>query len=76
MLTTNDILLLYIYAHTTAPPKWIVEPEDTAVLDTQLTIINCQAEGYPEPRVTWTRVSGSVFKLFCHSYTQLFLISL
>jgi len=40
------------------PPKWIVEPEDTAVLDNQLTIINCQAEGYPEPRITLTRVSG------------------
>lgn len=56
-----------MYAHNTVPPKWIVEPEDTAVLDTQLTIINCQADGYPEPRVTWTRVSGSVFKLFFHS---------
>lgn len=28
------------------------------MLDNQPTIINCQAEGYPEPRITWTRVSG------------------
>lgn len=50
---------LFLYFHS-VPPKWIVEPEDTAVLDHQPTIMNCQAEGFPEPKVTWTRVSGIV----------------
>lgn len=53
---------LLTFLFSIVPPKWIVEPEDTAVLNNQLTIINCQAEGYPEPRLTWTRVSGLIFK--------------
>lgn len=56
------------------PPKWIVEPEDTTVLDNQPTIINCQAEGYPEPRITWTRVSGVLLSnavIFFLEYTNI-----
>jgi len=53
------------------PPKWIIEPEDTAVLDNQLTIINCQAEGYPEPRITWTRVSGLLLSCIFWSILKL-----
>lgn len=53
------------------PPKWIIEPEDTAVLDNQSTIINCQAEGYPEPRITWTRVSGLLLSYIFWSILKL-----
>lgn len=57
-MPTKLYFIITLIAFIIVPPKWIIEPEDTAVLDNQLTIINCQAAGYPEPRVSWTRVSG------------------
>ncbi|XP_050520954.1 cell adhesion molecule Dscam2-like isoform X2 [Daktulosphaira vitifoliae] len=42
-----------------APPRWIVEPEDTSVLVNQPTVINCQAEGYPQPKIIWTKASNN-----------------
>lgn len=41
-------------------PVWAVEPADTAVLFGQLTVLNCQATGFPAPSVTWMRASGII----------------
>ncbi|XP_076307944.1 cell adhesion molecule Dscam1-like isoform X1 [Tachypleus tridentatus] len=40
------------------PPRWRVEPSDTFVIKGETALIDCQADGFPHPRVTWTRSEG------------------
>ncbi|XP_076367083.1 cell adhesion molecule Dscam1-like isoform X2 [Tachypleus tridentatus] len=42
------------------PPKWDVEPRDTAVVAGQNVRIDCLASGFPSPVVTWERKSGNI----------------
>ena len=39
-------------------PRWISEPRDTALMLGNAVTINCDAEGYPEPSVTWLKGQG------------------
>lgn len=41
------------------PPKWIMEPKDTNVQANQDILLNCQADGYPVPTVTWKKAIGN-----------------
>lgn len=41
------------------PPKWVVEPKDISVQANQDLMLNCQAEGYPVPTITWKKAVGS-----------------
>ncbi|UYV70832.1 hypothetical protein LAZ67_8000774 [Cordylochernes scorpioides] len=40
------------------PPRWRVEPRDTSVIAGQNVRIDCLADGFPTPVVTWERGSG------------------
>ncbi|XP_076359024.1 cell adhesion molecule DSCAM-like [Tachypleus tridentatus] len=40
-------------------PSWVKRPKDKKAVVGSQVIFSCQAEGYPEPRVSWTKVSGS-----------------
>lgn len=59
------MLILSIKFHITlleiVPPKWIHEPKDTALMLGNTMSINCHAEGYPEPTVTWFKGEGTLF---------------
>lgn len=37
------------------PPRWIREPQDTALMLGNAIVIHCEAEGYPEPEITWLK---------------------
>uniref|UniRef100_T1JCZ7 Down syndrome cell adhesion molecule-like protein Dscam2 n=1 Tax=Strigamia maritima TaxID=126957 RepID=T1JCZ7_STRMM len=37
------------------PPRWLTEPRDTEVLAGGRVLIDCQADGFPVPRVTWMK---------------------
>lgn len=37
------------------PPRWIREPQDTALMLGQAVVINCEAEGYPKPEITFLK---------------------
>lgn len=37
------------------PPRWIREPQDTALMLGNSVVIPCEAEGYPEPEITWLK---------------------
>ncbi|XP_077559684.1 cell adhesion molecule Dscam1-like isoform X2 [Haemaphysalis longicornis] len=41
-----------------APPRWRLEPADTTVTTGERVILDCQADGTPEPRVRWKKSAG------------------
>lgn len=41
------------------PPKWVVEPKDTSAHANQDIMLNCGAEGYPVPTITWKKAVGN-----------------
>ncbi|CAG2054815.1 unnamed protein product, partial [Timema podura] len=51
-------------AHTaqlvvSVPPRWLVEPQDVQAAEgVALFSMNCQAEGFPLPSITWRRAQG------------------
>uniref|UniRef100_A0A1B0GIB4 Down syndrome cell adhesion molecule-like protein Dscam2 n=2 Tax=Lutzomyia longipalpis TaxID=7200 RepID=A0A1B0GIB4_LUTLO len=40
------------------PPRWIVEPQDQSVILGNLVIIDCKADGFPKPTVSWKQAIG------------------
>ncbi|XP_055315179.1 cell adhesion molecule Dscam2 isoform X2 [Sitodiplosis mosellana] len=46
------------------PPRWIREPQDTVLMLGNAVAINCDAEGYPEPEITWLKGEGKSSKEF------------
>ncbi|XP_039300618.1 LOW QUALITY PROTEIN: Down syndrome cell adhesion molecule-like protein Dscam2, partial [Nilaparvata lugens] len=41
------------------PPRWSIEPVDASVERNRHVVINCQAQGVPEPTITWKKATGS-----------------
>nr|XP_015914381.2 Down syndrome cell adhesion molecule-like protein 1 [Parasteatoda tepidariorum] len=42
-----------------APPKWLKEPQSVEMELGSAVTLDCAASGYPEPRITWSRIKGS-----------------
>lgn len=42
----------------TVPPRWRLEPNDVAVAAGQDVTLQCQADGYPKPTITWKKAVG------------------
>ena len=47
----------------TVPPRWIVEPENTAVIAGEDVVLQCYATGTPLPLVTWRIYQGKLYYL-------------
>ncbi|VVC97977.1 unnamed protein product [Leptidea sinapis] len=43
------------------PPRWRLEPGDMAVAAGQDVILQCQADGYPKPTITWKKAVGKTY---------------
>ncbi|XP_022252996.1 Down syndrome cell adhesion molecule-like protein Dscam2 isoform X3 [Limulus polyphemus] len=58
------------------PPRWLIEPIDKDVIRGERVAIDCIAEGYPQPRISWKRPLGSQLNDFREVYpnyrTQVF----
>lgn len=40
------------------PPQWVIEPRDSNVTQGKTAILDCQADGFPLPNITWKRRMG------------------
>ncbi|RWS11782.1 Down syndrome cell adhesion molecule-like protein Dscam2, partial [Dinothrombium tinctorium] len=40
------------------PPKWRLEPIDASVIKGRTAIVDCQADGFPPPRIRWSKAEG------------------
>ncbi|XP_039965640.1 Down syndrome cell adhesion molecule-like protein Dscam2 isoform X1 [Bactrocera tryoni] len=45
-------------------PRWALEPMDTAIMLGNTISINCEAEGYPIPTITWFKGQGKLSQDF------------
>ncbi|XP_066995296.2 cell adhesion molecule Dscam2 [Anabrus simplex] len=41
------------------PPRWVTEPKDLNVTRDEVVMFHCQAEGFPNPTLTWRKVVGN-----------------
>jgi Down syndrome cell adhesion molecule len=46
------------------PPSWLFEPQDTNVMLGNPIAINCEANGYPRPVITWFKAKNKASKEF------------
>ncbi|CAN7998424.1 unnamed protein product [Ixodes hexagonus] len=46
------------------PPQWIIEPSETSVVKGRSAIIDCEADGFPKPRIRWTKAEGEAARDF------------
>ncbi|XP_065347787.1 cell adhesion molecule Dscam2-like isoform X4 [Cloeon dipterum] len=44
--------------HVNVPPRWVVEPSDQNVVLGKSVALQCQADGFPKPTVTWKQAIG------------------
>nr|XP_015838912.1 PREDICTED: Down syndrome cell adhesion molecule isoform X40 [Tribolium castaneum] len=44
--------------HVNVPPRWILEPTDKAFAQGSDAAVECKADGFPRPVVTWKRATG------------------
>lgn len=52
IIRATSNVLLHIF-HFEVPPRWTQEPQDTALMLGNAIVVNCQADGYPEPDISW-----------------------
>ncbi|XP_064216083.1 Down syndrome cell adhesion molecule isoform X20 [Tribolium castaneum] len=46
------------YLRVNVPPRWILEPTDKAFAQGSDAAVECKADGFPRPVVTWKRATG------------------
>ncbi|CAL4076655.1 unnamed protein product, partial [Meganyctiphanes norvegica] len=46
--------------HVHVPPSWLSVPQDASVTLGEGAVIPCEAKGFPDPTITWKRISGDV----------------
>jgi hypothetical protein len=51
----SEILTKYKFL---VPPRWILEPTDKAFAQGSDAAVECKADGFPKPVVTWKRATG------------------
>lgn len=55
------MFVLSCFFNDTAPPKWTGEPHNVVVTAGERVHIQCEASGYPEPNIVWTKKGTLAF---------------
>jgi len=55
------------------PPRWTVETRDTSVVRGRSLTIDCATQGYPYPRIIWTKSASS--QSLSRSYLSFYLVT-
>ncbi|XP_065340871.1 cell adhesion molecule Dscam1 isoform X26 [Cloeon dipterum] len=48
------------FLQVNVPPRWILEPTDKAFAQASNAKVECKADGFPKPQVTWKKAAGVV----------------
>lgn len=49
------------------PPRWILEPTDKAFAQGSNAKVECKADGFPKPQVTWKMAVGKTFQILLYA---------
>jgi hypothetical protein len=60
VLINRTTLLTHIFNTAAVPPRWILEPTDKAFAQGSEARVECKADGFPKPQVTWKRAAGEL----------------
>lgn len=56
-----DLWISFLWiGYILVPPRWILEPTDKAFAQGSDAKVECKADGFPKPQVTWKRAEGNV----------------
>lgn len=59
ILIINDFFTnRYTRDMAAVPPRWILEPTDKAFAQGSDARVECKADGFPKPQVTWKKAAG------------------
>lgn len=50
--------LRFVVVFLTVAPQWIIEPQDVSTLLGNGILIDCAADGFPKPQITWLKGQG------------------
>uniref|UniRef100_T1JJ84 Ig-like domain-containing protein n=1 Tax=Strigamia maritima TaxID=126957 RepID=T1JJ84_STRMM len=65
--TVNYTAELFVHV----PPRWSVEPSDTQIMAGTTAVLDCQAEGFPAPNVTWMFGGGKFYFKITNKYMNI-----
>lgn len=57
---TRLFLLLFLFLPVA--PVWQIEPQDIEAVKDKIAVVDCQAEGFPIPRIHWSKAEGKLSK--------------
>lgn len=54
----QNFLTYFSLNQKTVPPRWVLEPTDKAFAQGSNAKVECKADGFPKPTVTWKMAVG------------------
>ena len=57
-VTKECILLIYLNPSKTVRPRWTVEPTDKQFAQGSDAKVDCKADGFPQPTISWKKAVG------------------